>query len=258
MYRADIMKCYFHHDKDAVGICSVCLRAVCKDCVGTDDPKIICKKCFDKIKKGKLKIEYPFEYPVSVGKIEKKGKKGLHERVEPRKVRAKESLMRKIFTGGKQLPVSKNIDMDVLTPVLLFGIIGGIMTGVPLLSILFVLTIPVMTLFVIVYMRAEEDFKVFVGCKKGAVAGVLMGVVSAIISLILIISLEAMFAEPIYKFLVNSFSFLDEDTLSIIISLSGADQTLSFDVILMRAGITFTLYPLLGGLFGAAFAKGLR
>jgi len=223
--------------------------------VGEDTPRLICKKCLQDIKKGKIKIEVE---PAKLVVEKEKSVKAPTVQRHAKGPRVKESLMRKIFTGGKQLPVSNNIDIDVLTPVLLFGIIGGVLTGIPLLSLLFIITIPLMSLLTIIYLRAEEDFKVFIGGKKGAVSGALMGLVAAVVSLVLIISLEAMFAAPIYRFLINTLSFLDEDTLNVIISLSGADQVLRFDVILIRAGLTFPLFPLLGGLFGAAFAKGLR
>ena len=110
----------------------------------------------------------------------------------------------------------------------------------------------------IIYLRAEQDFEVNIGVKKGAVTGLLMGVVAAIVSLVLIISLEAFLAQPIYDLISNVFSFLGTDMLNIVISLSGADVALSLNAIFTRLLVTLFAFPVLGLLFGAIGAKFLR
>ena len=245
---AGYMKCYVHKDRDAVGICSVCYKGVCKDCIGTDDPRIICKSCLKKIKSGKLDV-YSVGYPLPA----KEPVPVKHEK----RVEHRESMMRKIFSG-KRLPVDDRIDITLLTPVLLLGVTAGILTGIPLLSLLFFLIIPIASAVVIVYIRAEDDFKTVVGIKKGAAAGALTGLVAAIVSFIVVLSLEVMLAGPVYNFIIGTFDFLDENMLNLVLSLSGADRTLSFSVLWIRALISFTLYPMLGALFGALFAKWFR
>ena len=48
-------KCYKHNDKDAVGICSNCNKAVCADCSKETNNKIICHDCYlSIIEKGEL------------------------------------------------------------------------------------------------------------------------------------------------------------------------------------------------------------
>lgn len=41
------MKCYNHHDRDAFGICTVCGKGLCLECMGTKQGSVICKndKC---------------------------------------------------------------------------------------------------------------------------------------------------------------------------------------------------------------------
>jgi hypothetical protein len=39
------MNCYLHDRSAAVGVCGVCLRAICRDCVGVDAPRLICRDC---------------------------------------------------------------------------------------------------------------------------------------------------------------------------------------------------------------------
>ena len=39
------MNCYTHNTRSAVGICSVCQKAVCHECVGQDAPRLVCRTC---------------------------------------------------------------------------------------------------------------------------------------------------------------------------------------------------------------------
>lgn len=45
------MKCYYHPDKDAVGICKSCQKGICKDCLVDFGTGIACKgKCEEEVK----------------------------------------------------------------------------------------------------------------------------------------------------------------------------------------------------------------
>jgi len=39
------MNCFIHGRSAAVGLCAVCQKAVCHECVGRDAPRIICRAC---------------------------------------------------------------------------------------------------------------------------------------------------------------------------------------------------------------------
>ena len=41
----DGMNCYLHDRSAAIGVCAVCLRAMCRDCVGIDTPRLVCRSC---------------------------------------------------------------------------------------------------------------------------------------------------------------------------------------------------------------------
>lgn len=36
------MNCFLHERTAAVGLCAVCQKAVCRDCVGRDAPRVVC------------------------------------------------------------------------------------------------------------------------------------------------------------------------------------------------------------------------
>ncbi|MEM0440175.1 MAG: hypothetical protein QW463_01055 [Candidatus Caldarchaeum sp.] len=38
------MRCYFHRDVEAVGVCSYCHRGVCQKCVVVDGLKVFCRE----------------------------------------------------------------------------------------------------------------------------------------------------------------------------------------------------------------------
>jgi hypothetical protein len=39
------MNCFVHGRSAAVGICAICQKAVCHECVGRDAPRVVCRTC---------------------------------------------------------------------------------------------------------------------------------------------------------------------------------------------------------------------
>ena len=39
------VNCYVHDRLPAVGLCAVCQKAVCRDCVARDNPRMVCRTC---------------------------------------------------------------------------------------------------------------------------------------------------------------------------------------------------------------------
>jgi hypothetical protein len=58
------MNCYTHTTRPSVGICAVCQKAICPDCVGRDAPRLVCRDCVER-----RAVMFGFEYrsPVMIG-----------------------------------------------------------------------------------------------------------------------------------------------------------------------------------------------
>lgn len=41
------MNCFIHDRSPAVGVCSVCQKAVCRDCIARDTPRLACRTCLE-------------------------------------------------------------------------------------------------------------------------------------------------------------------------------------------------------------------
>lgn len=54
------MNCFNHDRVPAVGICAVCQKAVCRQCIGSDRPRIVCNTCLER------RAVLGFEYRSSV------------------------------------------------------------------------------------------------------------------------------------------------------------------------------------------------
>jgi len=57
------MNCFVHERVPAVGLCAVCQKAVCRDCVGRDTPRVICRTCID----GRAIVGYEYRSPLAIG-----------------------------------------------------------------------------------------------------------------------------------------------------------------------------------------------
>jgi hypothetical protein len=42
------MDCYTHTTRAAVGVCATCQKAICRDCVGRDTPRLVCRACVER------------------------------------------------------------------------------------------------------------------------------------------------------------------------------------------------------------------
>jgi hypothetical protein len=50
------VNCYTHPQTAAVGLCAACQKAVCRECVGVDSPRVVCRDCVSR------RVLFGFEY----------------------------------------------------------------------------------------------------------------------------------------------------------------------------------------------------
>src|SRR5258706_16113339 len=42
------MNCFTHTNRPAAGICAICQKAICHECVGRDAPRLVCRECLER------------------------------------------------------------------------------------------------------------------------------------------------------------------------------------------------------------------
>jgi hypothetical protein len=57
------MNCFVHERVAAVGLCAVCQKAVCRDCVGRDTPRVICRTCIER----RATVGYEYRSSLAIG-----------------------------------------------------------------------------------------------------------------------------------------------------------------------------------------------
>ena len=57
------MNCFVHERVAAVGLCAVCQKAVCRDCVGRDTPRVICRTCIEQ----RAIVGYEYRSSLAIG-----------------------------------------------------------------------------------------------------------------------------------------------------------------------------------------------
>jgi hypothetical protein len=57
------VNCFIHERSPAVGLCAVCQKAVCRQCVGIDAPRIVCRACLDR----QTAIGFEYRSPAALG-----------------------------------------------------------------------------------------------------------------------------------------------------------------------------------------------
>ena len=271
------MECYNHKGKDAVGMCSRCNKFVCRACIDGDEP-VLCKSCSKKVKGGQpaqlaVTPVAPPE-PMAVQALEMAESKAAGFRGRAR-AGGPSGGIGGLFGGGpskplipmgpsvwgqlhsnKPLLIDNKISFDIVTPVLLFGIISGILLGIPLLGLLFFIIIPLALMFSIIYIRMENDYQIWVGEKKGMATGLLVGVVASLISFIIFIATTSYLGPMVSSF----FTGIAGNGLfgDILITLASANSNVSMHVLQLRIFVTLIVYGIFGVLFGRYFSRKIR
>ncbi len=57
------MNCFVHDRVPAVGLCSACQKAVCRECVGLDMPRVVCLTCMQQ----RRVLGFEYRSPLTIG-----------------------------------------------------------------------------------------------------------------------------------------------------------------------------------------------
>src|SRR5262245_12787341 len=57
------MNCFVHDRSAAVGICVSCQKAMCRQCVGRETPRLVCRTCVD----GRMVLGFEYRSSASIG-----------------------------------------------------------------------------------------------------------------------------------------------------------------------------------------------
>ena len=57
------MNCFVHDRSAAIGVCGVCQKAMCRDCVGLESPRLVCRACVS----GRPMLGFEYRSEISVG-----------------------------------------------------------------------------------------------------------------------------------------------------------------------------------------------
>src|SRR5262245_39968506 len=57
------MNCFVHARAAAIGLCAVCQKAVCRDCLGRDAPRVICRTCIEQ----RTIVGYEYRSSLAIG-----------------------------------------------------------------------------------------------------------------------------------------------------------------------------------------------
>lgn len=57
------MNCFVHDPSTAIGLCAVCQKACCRECVGRDTPRLVCRTCLE----GRAVLGFEYRSGASLG-----------------------------------------------------------------------------------------------------------------------------------------------------------------------------------------------
>ncbi len=239
------MRCYRHPDREAIGVCSSCFKAVCPECAKERSGKIICVECEQKLENSiKEKI-------IDTHKMHREQKRSIMEVI-------KTLYLDKLFEGRPDLPKMELKYSDIVVPVFLGGFIAGILAGIPIFNFLFFLSIPLGAAITIGFLRIERDYDYIVGIPEGRIMGFLSGLVAAVVSILMLISLQAIFAPEIHDIASGILSESDMQKVGLLFGAAGLDPGLSLTILTYRFIFGIIVYPAIGLLAGMHFAKRMR
>ncbi len=241
------MKCYVHRENEAIGVCSVCFKAICAECSQERDGKLVCVNC------------YAPPAPATAKCAACAGNGELPPApASPPKEGALSGLFHAIFPRDARMPIQRARRGEMITPIFLVGLLLGIVLGIPVLNVFFFPIIIVGVSLGIIVLRAEGHFASLVSVRDGAVLGFVACLFAVFVSTLVMVSLEILLAPWAYSAFRSLLSFVQPGHADIFLKLLSLDKDLSLVVVQLHFLGKLILYPLTGALGGYLAAKYMR
>ncbi|OIO22062.1 hypothetical protein AUJ17_00895 [Candidatus Micrarchaeota archaeon CG1_02_47_40] len=261
------MKCYKHHEEEAVGICTNCGKAICLNCTREKMGKLVCFRCANKVdyegfKSDRLvskELLYEFRKWEELHKDEGKGRYAGEKRFGPNEfLGGLSTLMKLVFPHDPRLPVMKEHGVDMIMPILLGGLVAGVLASVPVINLLFFLTVPIGAAAAIAFLRLEGYFQYRISEAEGLKVGILSGIAAAIVSIFIAATFATFFAENTFLILNGTFPNIPTQEMEGMMKIVGLNRHLSLDGIIEMFSINLVLFSFFGGAGGLFFAEKMK
>ncbi|MBM3229493.1 hypothetical protein FJZ26_03615 [Candidatus Parvarchaeota archaeon] len=243
------MKCFYHHDKDAVGVCSNCFKAMCENEATELNGKLLCTNCKAVIM-AKLQAQASQMQPASARQQQPQGQKKESGGVG--------SLIKMIVPRDPNLQI-KNEDLPLLiVPIFFGGVIGGLFASVPFINLLFFITVPFGVGLSLVFLKAEEKFRYAISGIDALKIGAACGVVIALVGSLGLFVWQIFLAQAAFEFFSKTAQAISYQEADIIMKIAGFDKDLAIELIILRLFAMLASYPIVGALSGKFFASKMR
>ncbi len=262
------MKCYKHRDVDAVGICTNCGKAICIDCAREKYGKLVCFRCGNKVEyegfasdrlvSKELLEEYRKWEEVHEDREQKKGRKNEKRFGLSDLGHELSRLMRLIFPHDPALPIMKEHGADMIMPMLLGGLIAGFFSSIPIINLLFFITIPLGTASAIAFLRMEGFFQYRISEAEGAKVGILVGIAAAFVSIILLVTFSTFFGDAIFSIAKGLAPATSNAEIEGMLKVFSLDRHLSLEGIFEKFFSNLALFVFFGMAGGIFFADKMR
>jgi len=242
------MKCYVHRENEAIGVCSVCFKAICAECAHEKDGKLVCVNCYAP----------PAPAPAKGAAVCAGVAVPLPPPPSPQKEGFLSGIFRAVFPHDSRMPIQRAKRGEMITPIFLVGLLLGIVLGVPVLNIFFFPIIIVGVSLGIFVLRAEGHFTSLVSVRDGAVLGFVTCLFAVFVSTLMMVSLEVLLAPWAYSAFNSLLPFIQPEHADIFLKLISLDKDLSLVVVQLQFLGKLIIYPLTGALGGYLAAKYMR
>ncbi len=248
------MKCYYHPDEDAVGVCSNCFKAICKKDAFERGGKLVCKTCALAMASAPAPPAYAPARPAAQQRRPSSRQKIAFDAFKSALARGSNLL----FPHSSSIQVKNEEWGEIIVPIFFGGMIGGLFAGFPAINLLVFVTVPFGVGLSLAFLRAEEKFEYAVSAHDGVKIGILSALVMVLVGAVVGLLFNMILSQQVFNYVLARFPSLTYAQADAWVSLIGLDPHLELPLLQLRFFATLVIYPAIGALSGGFFAKKMR